>query len=499
MKHKLLSAFVLSAVLTGYAVSCGDGSDSVGSGAAADVSDAATETAETAPEETEREYLDDLPDGLDFGGVEIRVACQSEGYIDIFLPEQTGEVVDDAKYIRTSKIEERLNVKLKGIDVGVGWGDYNPVIRKTLSAGDTSYDVVYCWQSFVSLAYDGLFLDLSDAPYLDISKPYWAKGYLTNMMYDGSKFYFLNGDYCEDIVRYLSCMYFNKKLYNDIVGDPDGLYRLVIDGGWTWDKMNETISPYYSDLNGDGARDISDRYGMELCAYDDSANDDFIFNMGCEFSYRDETGCPVVDPLGGGRGEKISGCIDRLLTLRASEPVLQLAAEWQDECAAFREGNIGFVCQYIARADQYREMEDDWGILTYPKYDESQKDYITNIWDAVSLTALPYNCEKRDAICAVYEAMAAEGSRSVVPVFYETELKIKYSRDSLTAQVVDILHDTQHSDFAYINSSSLKGWKGEIRSMIANGKNNFASWWAKNESKIQKGLDAIKEASSELK
>ena len=45
--------FVLFAVLTGYAVSCGDGSDSVGSGVAADVSDAATEAAETAPAETD--------------------------------------------------------------------------------------------------------------------------------------------------------------------------------------------------------------------------------------------------------------------------------------------------------------------------------------------------------------------------------------------------------------------------------------------------------------
>ena len=495
--NRILSALLAALLAAPAVVSCGE----TPSAGAEPAQTAAPDTAaaeETVPAETEREYLDDLPEGLDFGGVEIRVACQSPGYIELFLPEQTGEVVDDAKYLRTAKVEERLNVKMKGVDVGVSWGDYNPEIRKVLTAGDTSYDVVYCWQSFVSLAYDGLFLNLSDAPYLDISKPYWASGYLTNMMYDGSKFYFLNGDYSEDIVRYLSCMYFNKKLYGDIIGDPDDLYRTVIDGGWTMDKLNETISPYYSDLNGDGVKNEADRFGMSLIKQNASSNDDFLFNMGCDFSYRDSDGYPVLDPMGGGRGDKITSCLDRIIALRASDPVILLDVDWETECAHFREGNTGFVCQYIARATQYREMQDDWGLLTYPKYDESQMDYITNIWDAVSLTALPYNCEKRDAICAVYEAMAAEGSRSVVPVYYETELKIKYSRDSLTAQVIDILHDTQHSDFAYINSSSLRDWKVQLRSLVTSGKNAFISWWAKNESKIQKGFDAIIAASTEL-
>ena len=47
-----------------------------------------------------------------------------------------------------------------------------------------------------------------------------------------------------------------------MLGNPDDLYQLVIDGDWTYDKLMEYCGKLYVDLNGDGQKDLSDRFGL---------------------------------------------------------------------------------------------------------------------------------------------------------------------------------------------------------------------------------------------
>ena len=46
--------------------------------------------------------------------------------------------------------------------------------------------------------------------------------------------------------------------------------------------------------------------------------------------------------------------------------------------------------------------------------------------------------------------MAFESYKSVTPAYYETALKTKYTRDNLSSQIVDLLHDTAMTDIAYV-------------------------------------------------
>ena len=53
------------------------------------------------------------------------------------------------------------------------------------------------------------------------------------------------------------------------------------------------------------------------------------------------------------------------------------------------------------------------------------------------------------------EAFSAENCKAVVPVLYEDALKDKYSRDPITAEMLDILKRTVHFDFAFVNDAAL--------------------------------------------
>jgi len=54
---------------------------------------------------------------------------------------------------------------------------------------------------------------------------------------------------------------------------------------------------------------------------------------------------------------------------------------------------------------------------------------------------IPKTCQD-DRIGGVIEALASESYRSVVEVFYESALKMKYSRDSYSGQCIDIIRAT---------------------------------------------------------
>ena len=55
----------------------------------------------------------------------------------------------------------------------------------------------------------------------------------------------------------------------------------------------------------------------------------------------------------------------------------------------------------------------------------------------------------------VLEAMNSESWKYVIPAWYETALKIKYVRDNVSAQMIDIIRDSITTEFAYVYASKL--------------------------------------------
>ena len=219
----LLSIFLLTG--------CGETGDSVIQ---------TTESPETALaiEDKESEYADNLPDGLDFEGEVINISCYDEENIGQLAPEQNGDIVDDAVYLRNMKVEERLNVKINPLSVGSGFVNYLSALRKLLQSGDTTYDALYLIQyDFVPLAVEKFFLELHDAPYLDLDQKWWSKDYMSKMAVNDSDIYFLVGDYSASLINSMTSIYFNRNMYETVSGDPDEVYRVILDEKWTFDTF----------------------------------------------------------------------------------------------------------------------------------------------------------------------------------------------------------------------------------------------------------------------
>jgi hypothetical protein len=163
----------------------------------------------------------------------------------------------------------------------------------------------------------------------------------------------------------------------------------------------------------------------------------------------------------------------------------------------FTEGRVLFVGGDLDTAISLREMEDDFGFLPQPKYSENQKDYFSLVHDQALLSCVSASSQNLDMAGAVLEALAAESYRRVTPAWYETALKVKYARDDISSQMVDLIRASMNTNFLFAYNSTFYGLNGLgmlYRDLITNNSNAYTSTATSRLPASQKKLDELIDA-----
>ena len=402
--------------------------------------------------------------------------------------EQAGDIIDDALFTRRQKVEERLNVKIQ-VYAANTWENYNSSLndlKKSIQAGDDVYDMVAGWSARIpSLGIEGMFLNLYEVPYIDLDQPWWVQT-LRQDLTIGGKLFFVTGDITLTLLQASCVFYFNKKLMTDY-SVPD-IYQTVLDGRWTIDTMSDYAKMVSGDLDGDNQFGDLDLYGCTITATNDV--DGFLQGSDVKMIYRDENDLPVLKM----EEEKVGTIVEKIYTFMYETPqVLSYTAEGGEysakELAAFKESRaLLYPNRLSAAASSLKDMDTDYGIIPYPKYDEAQEKYLTRIQDALALMCVPITCQNRERSGAVMEALAAEAYRVVTAPYFEIAMKVKYSRDDISSQMLDLVHDGANLNFASIYNESIGNPWFVMRTLMGSKKSDFASWFAKNQAKIEKAL-----------
>ncbi|MBQ4043366.1 MAG: hypothetical protein IJD06_05145 [Clostridia bacterium] len=494
MKHpfkRILSALLASLMLLPLAA-CGDtDSGTPDTTDPAVTTPAVTTEAETTPDPNLRENAkDNLPADLNLNGAEINVLAWDHEYsrFDIAGNEDiSGDIVFDAVHDRNAAVEERLNCTLNtSLDPSAKWQDFAGILQRTVASGDNTYSfMVAMGNSTIQYGNDKYFMDVSGLEYLDFEQPWWWKDSMDELSLDGETYRYLVGDM--QLSNYLAsgAVYFNKRLFENAIGSSDDLYKLVIDGGWTWDKLHEYCEVGAQDVNGDGIIGDGDIWGSRL-------GHDVLLNM-MEFSSdvrrhtRDENGYVAIDY----DAERAAVVTEKLYNLLYETKGFSYDKSAYTEAQPFASGNMLFYIERLVQTTEaeLRDMEDDYGIIPMAKADDSQKDYVSLVQNAAMNVALPVTCPDPNATAAVLEALYAESYRSVVETFYETALKVKYSRDSYSGQCIDLIANSARRFVVYEYGFAWNN-AGTVISTCLNAKNtNFASIYAKMSPAFDKLLD----------
>lgn len=444
------------------------------------------------PAETERtrgNYPDDLPD-TDLDGVRFRISVTDKYEYEMTAEEENGDICNDAVYTRNRLTEERFNLEIVSVVTEMEATDdqaaHSGYISKTVLAGDDAFDLagLYVWQAGGCIL-EGCFIDWKGVPYVDYSKPWWIAA-VNEAFTCGGRQYVAVSDLSVTTLQLTYAYLFNKKIADNYgIGD---LYQTVGDGKWTIGVVSELAKRVYSDLNGSGKPDAEDLYAFVGDKV--TGLDAYLPAFGQPLMTKDAEGYPRVSV----NTERTVAALEKIYDLYYNSQGSYVVEYW-DKYTMFADSRSLFIqARIITLYDQLRDMDVDYGILPYPKFDEAQERYLVNSVDNYSVLGIPVTASDTGMIGLVTEALSAESYRSVVPAFYEVALQTKYTRDEDSVAMLDIIMNGRNYDFSILHGSALNNLPYIFRELIANKKSDFASKYASVEDSLKSSAEKLIEA-----
>lgn len=458
-----------------------------------------------AAEETEAET--EAPDpfaDFDYAGQSFRVYTSnhnasatlvSSNFLIEGPEELTGEAAGDAALERNAAVEEMLNINLEFTRVELGYDGVQNDVRTYIMAGEDLYDVIINdLYGLTALTTEGMFHSADKGEYFDFTQPYWYGNFMADIAFKEGDTFMLAGDFIIDTLRTGHCLVYNKDLYTDLYGDGAELYETVLNGNWTMDKMNELVEGAYVDLDGNGQKNVGDMLGFAVFQ-DWGPCIPFLITNGVQYMGRDDEGYPTLTM----NNERTILMCDKIYDLWNNQGTgaLALFSDNQPEVTnQFAAGNvliIGYQQLGSLESDALRSAEHEIGIIPYPKLDENQENYITSAHDTSEIGLIPVTMPETNLsfVSAVLEVLSRESNKTVLPLYYENSLKVKYTRDNESAQMIDIIHDGLGNSFALAWHSSINGFLQGVIHASAMSKDSFSSKYASNEKALQKVLDRL--------
>jgi len=459
----------------------------------------------TAPTEGTTVFYeeDSLPTGLNFGGQKVVILSESEynpsGVKDVLpeitVEELTSDVINDSIFNRELFVENRLGVEIENYQVNIAL--INDEINKQYNSHDDTYDIfVHSGYELANYVFNGFLMDLYEVEHLDFSKPWWSDKFTEAAEIDGS-LYEITGSLSLTLTRYLYAIFYNKTLaenYSDAVPELSNLYEIVKSGDWTFDKYVALGGDIYNDVNGDTIYDLEDEYGIFYPAYQPINCIWSCFDIGV--LNRTEDGWFELDV----NTDKLYAGFEKLYNLLYNTKGSFTAggAEYVEYGGAdyFANGNILFHLERLGAAEWpvLRNMQDDYGILPFPKFDEIQKEYYSYALDRYSAFSIPNTNDEADVAGAVLEAMASYSYRETEPAFLDLALKGKYMTDGASRHMVDMVVDGFTTDAVMIYRDTLgKNYLDEFISVIRDKETSFASTHEKSSKIVKIALKIYRE------
>lgn len=408
---------------------------------------------------------DSLPESANYGTTFNILYFQEKLAVNFWVDDRTGGVIDNAVYDAISKTEERFGVDIVGVGSSAG-NEINHVaqIRNQINSGKPDFDLSRAHDvQGANLSLEGAFMDLYDVPNLDFTKPWWPANTMQSLTFMG-QMYLISSSMSYQGLSSTSSVFFNKTLMEDYgIEEP---YEAVKSGEWYLSDMFSSIEDFWEEGDdGYDGKSADDVFGIvvpyQLYAWQES--------FGIELVQKDkDTGELILN----GNDERIYKLFDEMYRVCwENEGGYMIARE--DAKVIFGEGRAVYIPVDLGAAvTNFLHYDIEYGIVPYPKLDESQEQYYAGYTDRYF--AIPYNCPDPEYVGTILESMSAEGYRQVTPAYFEVALKNRYTKDQTSKEMVDLIKQSMILDFAYVYGNDTKWWSRSLYHLLS-GKDKTAS------------------------
>lgn len=303
--------------------------------------------------------------------------------------------------------------------------------------------------------------------------------------------YVLSGDISYLLLGHTDSMVFNKGLCDDL--GLDYPYEAVVNNKWTFEVFSEMVKQSNSDINSNNMMLPEDGDYMGYITDKYCGPNNVLYSGGSKVSQNDGETFSLT--LYTDRHDSI---FQKYFELMDQENCM-IYTDWNASTElvkfrhAFASGNVLFMdLRTYEISDIIQAGMLDYGVIPWPKWDESVDQYYSWVDAGTNMMGIPAGKDedRLEFISVVLEALCAEGSRSVMPMYYEQILKLKLAQDPQSHEIMDMIKAGRVYDMAsYWRSPvgmpgfSLVSWSGH----------NFTTWWETNRNPAESHVKELNE------
>lgn len=468
MYKKHLSFLLALLMLAGTMASCGsEGSASKGNDADSDASSVTT----AAP-------YSDYTFKKDWAGETFNVLSY-EGN-NITTDGEDGEVYNDAKYKCITTLEDKMGITVN--ETEMSRDAYKSTVINSIAAGEYVYDMMYVYMSDIYLFSDGGYLNnLLELDNLSLDKDWWLHEY-NDLCKVNNTLYSAEGYGNMSIVNSTNILLYNEDLADTVKLDTP--YKLVKDGDWTLDKFAEYLKVGANLNKGSDVPDSGNVWNL-----DQPGNGAMCQALLLSFNERflESKDGKIVITFG---SEHFYNACDKIAGLMTEIAPYSFSKEKYGICTVFNTNQALFAYGEIGNTDPLREVDFSFGVLPYPKYDESQdRYYCRKSWPSCSVT-IPITVKDPERSAAFADALNYLSYEIIWPVYRGLVLEQKNLRNEESIEMLDIiLKSGVPSLFSFYSVGS--NLVESVSSDLMNGGDGVSSLIASNKTAIEAQLEAI--------
>ncbi len=479
-KASLTALFFALLLCTPIFVSCGEDTPTA-------ETSGTTVTETTAETEEETAYTADYLPDVTYDGYEYRLIAYEE--YPAHMTEPSGDLVDDAIYTRNMMVAEKYDVNF--VETRYPYTNYNDVNTLMTNAGRAQSDDFDLAKLVFRHAFTGVTTGYipaaSNMPVIDMTKPWYVQKMNEKMVVDGVA-----------MLAYTTfdknpggaSIIFNKDMLIDLGLEVP--YQMVYDGTWTYDVMYSMAEAAILDVDGDGTMQEGDRFGF-IAEWDNMTD---LTYMGSGLALMDFTKTPPELS----QNEQLFDMFSMFIRYGSQKGFLfnTFGAYGAAESSRilgnqyFMQGGSLFMQRGTNTLTTLGDMEDDYGIVPFPKWTADQDGYYVGL-DG-SRIAVPLACSADlERVCVIKEALAVESLNINHPAYYENTLTKRYVRDTESIDMLEIITNSNMIDFgASLWSDIVRApWMGCIEKNNADFASAIAAKVSQSEKAVQELMDIV--------
>ena len=348
-----------------------------------------------------------------------------------------GDVVGDAVWTRNEALRKKYNFL---VDHELVTNPASDALT-LYDAQDDVYDlVIYKSNQVFTHASSGYLLDLNTVMYINFDHPTWNADINSELTVGGKLYASTSQFLLQDKARTYT-LFYNRELARDY--DMGYLEDHVDANTWTLEKFEEVSRKLTFDIDGGGAGDQADSFGVAAESYGSFVA--LVYGAGFRFGAND--------------GETISLRGSDSSTLNAMNNVITAVGKvWFDKTVLcepqmfevydpesptdiFCDERSLFFSSFPSAFDTglNKKCTFEFGVVPFPKIDANQERYYNymNISND-SIFAIPYTVADPAQVGFYLQAISEEACKTSYTAYIESKCKVQDSYDELTAKMLDM-------------------------------------------------------------